>query len=312
MKLNMELDFVNRSTSGHKFAVVAKSLGTVGFGHIDGTASTFMRKREHLADGRDLISINISGGGRFKVEGVHGLDHYERGGAVVLESRRESTLYSLDDTTAWTICMDRAPLEPLLADISDPIQRCLPGDNPGIRLLEGYLGSLFSLERDYDLTLATLHIRDLALYALGVRGETDALVRERGVRAARQSAVLNAIVTRASEPHLDPASVAAQLGMSPRYLHRLLEPTGQSFAQHLLQSRLDRAAAMLRNPDCARFKIGEIAVQTGFSDISHFNRSFRRTFGDTPYGVRVRAARASKAREAQHCRNLNGEQACPV
>src|SRR6185295_12274819 len=73
MKLNMELDFVNRSTSGHKFAVVAKSLGTVGFGHVDGTASTFMRKREHLADGRDLISINISGGGRFKVDGVHGL-----------------------------------------------------------------------------------------------------------------------------------------------------------------------------------------------------------------------------------------------
>src|ERR1044072_2447741 len=193
MKLNMELDFVNRSAHGRKFSVIAKSLGTIGFAYIDGTASTFMRRREHLSDGRDLVSINISGGGRFKVEGVRGLDHYERGGAVVLESRRESTLYSLDDTTAWTICMDRAPLEPLLSDISDPIQRCLPGDNPGIRLLEGYLASLFSLERDYDLTLATLHIRDLALYALGVRGETDVLVRERGVRAARQSGILDAL-----------------------------------------------------------------------------------------------------------------------
>ena len=26
-------------------------------------------------------------------------------------------------------------------------------------------------------------------------------------------------------------------------------------------------------------------MQAGFSDISHFNRSFRRTFGDTPYDV---------------------------
>lgn len=299
MKLNMELDFVNRSANGRKFSVVAKSLGPIGFGHIDGTASTFMRRREHLADGRDLLSINISGGGRFKVEGVRGPDHYERGGAVVLESRRESTLHSLDDTTAWTVCLDRAPLEPQLADISDPIQRCLPADNPGIRLLESYLGSLFSLERDYDLTLATRHVSDLALYALGVRGDAHALVRERGVRAARQSAVLKAIVKRASEPGLDPATVAAHLGMSPRYLHRLLEPTGRSFAQHLLQSRLDRAAAMLRNPDCARFKVGEIAVQAGFSDISHFNRSFRRTFGDTPYGVRVRAARAIEAHRAR-------------
>ena len=139
MKLNMELDFVNRSTNSRKCAVVAKSLGTIGFGYIDGTASTFMRKREHLADGRDLISINISGGGRFKVEGVRGLDHYERGGAVVLESRRESTLHSLDDTSAWTICMERAPIEPLLAGIHEPIQRCVAADNPGIRLLEGYL-----------------------------------------------------------------------------------------------------------------------------------------------------------------------------
>jgi transcriptional regulator GlxA family with amidase domain len=191
----------------------------------------------------------------------------------------------------------------LLAGIHEPIQRCVTADNPGIRLLEGYLTSLFTLDQSCDLALATLHVRDLALYALGVRGDTQALVRERGVQAARQSAVLNAIVTRASEPHLDPATVAAQLGMSPRYLHRLLEPTGRSFAQHLLQSRLDRAAAMLRDPDCARLKIGEIAVQAGFSDISHFNRSFRRTLGDTPYGVRVRAARASKAQESQHCRN---------
>jgi AraC-like DNA-binding protein len=292
MKLNMELEYVDHSANGRKCPVVARSLGTVGFGYVHGTPGTWRRKREHLADGRDLISISISGGGQWQVEGVRGPDRYERGGAVVVESRRESTIHSLDDATAWTICIDRASLEPLLADISDPIQRCLPGDNPGIRLLEAYLVSLFSLECDYDLALAALHIRDLALHALGVRGDTQALVRERGVRAARQSAVLDAIVTRASEPDLDPATVAAQLGMSPRYLHRLLEPTGRSFAQHLLQCRLDRAAAILRNPDCARFKIGEIAAQAGFSDISHFNRSFRRKFGDTPYGVRVRAARA--------------------
>jgi hypothetical protein len=123
MKLNMQLDFVKRSPSDRKFSVVARSLGAVGFGYIDGTPSTFMRKAEHFSDGRDLISINISGGGRFKVEGVRGLDHYERGGAVVLESRRESTLHSLDDTTAWTICMERAPLEPLLAGVKDPVQR---------------------------------------------------------------------------------------------------------------------------------------------------------------------------------------------
>jgi AraC-like DNA-binding protein len=294
MKLNMQLDFVNTSPVGRKCSVVAKSFGAVGVGRVDGSPSRFSRRTAHLSDGRDLISMNISGGGRFCVEGVQGLDRYGRHGAVILESSRPSTLHSLDDSTAWTICMERAPLEPLLAGIRGPIQRCLPSDNPGIRLLEGYLGSLFSLGQDCDLTLAALHIRDLALYALGVRGDTQALVRERGVHAARQSAVLGAIAARAGEPGLDPAGVAAQLGLSVRYLHRLLEPTGRSFAQHLLERRLERAATMLRDPGCGHFRIAEIASSAGFSDISHFNRSFRHAFGDTPYGMRVRAARRTQ------------------
>jgi transcriptional regulator GlxA family with amidase domain len=48
---------------------------------------------------------------------------------------------------------------------------------------------------------------------------------------------------------------------------------------------------MLRDPHFAHLKIAVVATDAGFSDISHFNRTFRRTFGDTPYGVRVRAAR---------------------
>lgn len=291
MKLNMELDVVNRSTDGRPVSVVARSFGAVGAGFIDGTPSSFSRKSAHMADGRDLISINISCGGRFRVEGVRGLDRYERHGAVILESRRPSSLHSLDDSHAWTICMERAPIEPLLAGVREPVQRCVGGDNVGIRLLEGYLATLFSLEQDCDLTLATMHIRDLALHALGVRGDVQALVRERGVQAARQSVVLAAIASRAGERGLGPTQVAGQLGISERYLHRLLESTGRSFAQHLLGHRLERAATMLRAPDCNRLKIAEIASRAGFSDISHFNRSFRRRFGDTPHGVRVRAVR---------------------
>ena len=41
-----------------------------------------------------------------------------------------------------------------------------------------------------------------------------------------------------------------------------------------------------------RGRIADIAFACGFSDISHFNRSFRRAFGDTPHGMRVRSARA--------------------
>ena len=79
--------------------------------------------------------------------------------------------------------------------------------------------------------------------------------------------------------------------MSVRYLHRLLEDSGRTFSEHLLERRLDRAHRLLRDPRLAYRKISEIALEAGFADLSHFNRSFRRRFGETPSQARAMAAR---------------------
>jgi AraC-like DNA-binding protein len=44
----------------------------------------------------------------------------------------------------------------------------------------------------------------------------------------------------------------------------------------------------------AMFRICDIALQAGFSDISHFNRLFRARFGDTPSGVRALGVHSEK------------------
>jgi AraC-like DNA-binding protein len=291
MKLNMQLDFVDRSPTKRQCKVVARSFGPVGVGRVLGGASSFIRAQPHLADGRDLISVVISGGGRFQVDSVRGAGRYAGGGAAILESRDTSVLNSFDDTSAWTICMERAPLEPLLVGMHGALQRCIQGGNPALCLLAGYLETLFSFEQDCDLALTSTHISDLALSALGVRGETQEVVRERSVRAVRLQTALDRLASDAVEPGLDPATFATRMGLSVRYLHRLLEPTGRSFAEHLLANRLERATGMLRDPALADLRIGEIAARAGFADISHFNRSFRRAFGDTPFGMRARAAK---------------------
>jgi AraC-like DNA-binding protein len=43
---------------------------------------------------------------------------------------------------------------------------------------------------------------------------------------------------------------------------------------------------MLRDPRCATRRIGEIAYDVGFGDLSYFNRAFRRRYGVTPSEVR--------------------------
>ena len=296
MARNMQIDVKHHAPGRQRFAVVARTFGPVRAARVHGSRSSFIRSRRHLADGRDLISVVISSRGRFLVEGVQGNDHFGPNGAVILESRRESALHKLDDTTGvWSICIERAVLEPLLAGMPAPPQRCLQGDTPALHLLHDYLGALFALDQHHVPMLAATHIRDLVASALGVRGDVLALVREGGVHAARQCALLDVIRRRAGEPDLDPANVARQSGISVRYLHQILEQTGRTFSQHLLEQRLRRALAELQSPAC-RFRIADIASACGFSDISHFNRSFRRAFGDTPHGVRVRTARARMVR----------------
>ena len=109
--------------------------------------------------------------------------------------------------------------------------------------------------------------------------------------ATRRAAVLRIIEDCLSDSRLNTPTVAARLGITPRYLRKLLEETGRSFSEHLLDARLKRAAALLRDPDQRHRNISAIAFACGFGDLSYFNRTFRRRYGATPSVVRARADR---------------------
>jgi AraC-like DNA-binding protein len=113
---------------------------------------------------------------------------------------------------------------------------------------------------------------------------------EAGPRRDRLQSILDAIVQQAADPDLDPARLAEPLGLSVRYLHRVLEQTGQTFSQHVLDQRLERAHRLLRDPRLAQSKISELALSAGFTDLSHFNRSYRRRFEETPSTTRANVA----------------------
>jgi AraC-like DNA-binding protein len=126
------------------------------------------------------------------------------------------------------------------------------------------------------------HLADLAAFALN----TESLERSRGVRAARCAAILREIERRIADPQLTPTTIALSLGITPRYIHRVLEDTNRTFSDHVLQRRLERAAILLRDPQWLQHKVSGIANESGFKDLSYFNRSFRRYFGVTPSDMR--------------------------
>ncbi|MEY9755418.1 helix-turn-helix domain-containing protein [Bradyrhizobium yuanmingense] len=101
-------------------------------------------------------------------------------------------------------------------------------------------------------------------------------------------AVKRAIHRRLRQPGLAVADVAAAVGISERYVHKLLARSGSSFTDYVIDHRLDGAARDLRTPAMAERAIGAIAFDWGFSDLSHFTRRFKQRFGCRPRDWRAR------------------------
>jgi len=83
-------------------------------------------------------------------------------------------------------------------------------------------------------------------------------------------------------PELTPQCVADHLGISVRTLHLRFKQIGQSFGQWIRDERLKACSIALRDQNQRGLNISEIAYRLGFNDLSHFNKSFRAHFNQTP------------------------------
>lgn len=101
-------------------------------------------------------------------------------------------------------------------------------------------------------------------------------------------ALRRAVHERLSEQGLTVATVAAAVGISERYVHKLFERSGSTFSDYVMDRRLDGAARDLNDPTMANRTIGAIAFDWGFSDLSHFARRFKQRFGCRPRDWRGR------------------------
>ena len=82
------------------------------------------------------------------------------------------------------------------------------------------------------------------------------------------------------EQHLSLGEVADHVYVSQWHLSKLLNrETGQSFFDLLGSLRICRAKDLLSD---ASMRIQDVAEATGFSDVAHFSRSFKRFAGCTP------------------------------
>lgn len=160
---------------------------------------------------------------------------------------------------------------------------------PLIALLSGYIESTRHLPADADPKLLRsigTHLADLVALALGPTRDAAEQAKQGGLKSARLDAILHAIEANHANPDFGVADVAAQLKLSVRYVQDILHETGISFAERVLELRLQAACDLLSRAHITNRKVSDIAFSCGFNNLSYFHRAFRRRFGMTPAGAR--------------------------
>ena len=190
-----------------------------------------------------------------------------------------------------SVFLPRREFAPLLRDPGGIFARPLQRDAPGLSLLRGYLellrDEIATATPELQLLIAT-HIRDLAALLLGATRDAAAAAAGRGIGAARLHIIKKDIVSRL-ERHVSLDELAGRYQISPRYIRMLFEAEGTTFTEFVRDKRLWRAHTMLVSRRYDHLRISDIAYDSGFSDLSYFNRMFRRRFGHSPGEIRERS-----------------------
>jgi AraC-like DNA-binding protein len=251
-----------------------------------GSDARLQRTPAMVAEADDSIGLVVNLGRRAMAS--------QRGRDMVLGAGDAVPIHS-NDTAVVTgmrhlgMLVPRAALASRVSDIDDATTRPIPHGTEALRLLISYVSLVkenFVLATPKLRRTTLSHIYDLMALALSP-DRTAGEVGLSAIAAARLGLAVRHITEGFDEPDLTVAAVARRLHISPRYLQRLLETTGTSFTARVNELRLQRAFTLLTEAHGGGRRISDVALQVGFSDISHFNRLFRARFGDTPSGVRT-------------------------
>ena len=188
---------------------------------------------------------------------------------------------------ALVLMLPKARIMERVPDFEHLIESPLDISSEPFRLLQSFL-SLPSAGVELNVPeLARLnadYVVDLVVMSLCGRTDDAEAMQRRTLPETRYRVILGEIERGLGDPKLSGKAIAARIGITERYLQQLMEMHGETFSHFVLRQRLDKAAAMLVSK--RNLRISEIAFLCGFSDLSYFNRTFKKRFAENPRAYR--------------------------
>ncbi|OAF11571.1 AraC family transcriptional regulator [Bradyrhizobium neotropicale] len=245
-----------------------------------------------LIDNDDLLLITIArGAGELN---QHGRAATIGDGEAVLTANGAPINFAIPvPSRTMTYRFSRDLLRAHIPNLDDRVARPIARDSQALRLLVGYSGVLNDQSALATVELrraVSTHVHELAALLLGGKAEAHLVG---GFRAARLKALKDDILQRIAQCSLSVDEIARSQQISERYIRRLFADDGTTFTDFVREARLARAWQMLTDPRHPHRPIHVIAFESGFGDLSYFNRVFRQRYRMTPSDARELARQQS-------------------
>ena len=277
--------------SGQKFAAHLSmgQLGPIQFARMSTNRTQIQRTRRHIAASSPRMYAFLLQAKGSSVLSQYGHDAHLAEGDFALCDSATPHIFTVEDESRVVLLRVEAGM--LKRYLPTPDQFC------GLHLCsETGLTSAMSAMVDqlstrleagftsiYDERFAANVLEMLAMsYLLGFETQGDVSAIMRG----RHAEVVRHIESNLRDPNLTPASIAAGLRISPRYLRTIFASSGEKVSNYVIRRRLEECAKQIRDPSWAGHSLTEIAFAWGVNSAAHFTRTFHEQFGMPPRDYR--------------------------
>ncbi|EXJ09495.1 acetamidase/formamidase family protein [Nitrincola nitratireducens] len=154
-----------------------------------------------------------------------------------------------------------------------------------LNMLQSLTDQLAHLDRN-ELPALETTLAELLVACLSHK-HSDALDDTTDVQLAHLRRVCRSVDSYLDDPELNIEQIAAQEGLSVRYLQKLFKNSGTTFSEYLKSRRIQHCCIDLANPTLAQFSIAQLCYRWGFNDAANFSRTFSQIMGMSPKNYRA-------------------------
>lgn len=285
----VRLEAYRRGSGEYDAEIRTNSLGPLELVRVRCDPVSIERSSRSIAADRTqwyLVTLQLEGNG---IVSQRGRDALLQPGDFALVDSTEPYVIRFDEPVQRLVVrVPRRELDLRLGKNIDAFAVRFSGDTGLRRVFSSMVQTLASEPEALDMFLgasaAAIALDLLAAAVLPTRKavEPDSCIAGSFVLLRSQAFIR----TNLRNSELRPSLIAANMGISVRYLHKLFQPLGLSVCAWIRNERLRRCYAELADPKQEHRSITDIAFSNGFNEAAHFSRCFARQFGLSPRSLR--------------------------